>query len=362
MLRAIIYLVSGKQSNRKNRVCMHFQQVHCTCSQHHRDVCLGSTRSGPMFSKARQFLKSRMRRRDPPPPPPPPGTPPPGSDPPERRSRVRTTPNSFTCRFCQRVYRGKKNLNRHEKLSCKEARSRKRSYESPERAESAACSDAEQVGPRNLFSDFTSFNPSEEQDLRDEREGQPGAVDQGEACEGGSCSEEGGSCVEEGGSIEGDEGESSDEGDEEGSSDCEGEGDAIPIEVSDDERDSENEGFDPSGLHGDDWKGIYSRRVVNEPGFPTDNLAIGFLIAWDHIGRMISRRKMDRLLAILRDPLFKPGLTSQAFKNLTAKRLRSIAERFPLIATEQLQTTQTVTHKVHCVGKLLASNSYILGC
>ena len=111
--RAIIYLVFRKTINRKNRVCMHFQQVHCTCSQHHRDVCLGSTRSGPMFSKARQFLKSRMRRRDPPPPPPPPGTPPPGtpppgSDPPERRSRVRTTPNSFTCRFCQRVYRGQK--------------------------------------------------------------------------------------------------------------------------------------------------------------------------------------------------------------------------------------------------------------
>ena len=62
-------------------------------------------------------------------------------------------------------------------------RSRKRSYESPESGESAA----EQVGPRNLFLDF---NANDNRDIRDEREG---AVDQGEACEGGSCAEEGGS-------------------------------------------------------------------------------------------------------------------------------------------------------------------------
>ena len=134
----------------------------------------------------------------------------------------------------------------------------------------------------------------------------------------------------------GQKGETNDEANNEGELSSEEEGD---------ECDQESEGDDmseASSSFGPQLDCCYSSRVLRQPGFPTDNLAIGLLIAWDHTGRMTSRRKLDKLLSILRDPTFHAALKTNALRRMTATRLRTIAKRFPLIRTEKVKTTKTV--------------------
>ena len=69
---------------------------------------------------------------------------------------------------------------------------------------------------------------------------------------------------------------------------------------------------------------------------------IGKFFAWDTAPPMISFRKLDSLLKLITDPTFNV----RRLVGLTAKKLRGLKSKLPLLPTRQVRSMKTVTHKV----------------
>lgn len=90
--------------------------------------------------------------------------------------------------------------------------------------------------------------------------------------------------------------------------------------------------------HNRQW---YSRKILRSRYFPFPHYEAALLLAWDSVGKRVSRRKLDALLQLLASDNFN----AKHLQGYTAKRLRGLAKALPLCQTETI-VCNTVVNKV----------------
>jgi hypothetical protein len=140
---------------------------------------------------------------------------------------------------------------------------------------------------------------------------------------------------------EGDEGDDNWETEEDDQDDDEGDDDPSKSDDSDSQAGGDflGENHNLDNQHNRQW---YCRKTLQSRFFPFRSSEHGLMLAWDTIGKKISRRKMDSLLAMIADENFD----ARNLKGFTAKRLRGLAKRLPLLKTESIPCTKIVIKKV----------------
>lgn len=117
----------------------------------------------------------------------------------------------------------------------------------------------------------------------------------------------------------------------------------------DDEDDDEGDSDD------DDPSAYYTKAQLESPWFPAKNAEIAKFLVWIFSpGTPISYRKLDALILLLTDNFDVKNL-----RGMTAKRFHSLKRGFPVIATETVTTTKTVTKKVKYLLFIVRSLAFL---